>query len=80
MPWNPRLPKIIARTLAVCAPDDSFSLLSLAKFAAALGRPTRVLSDGHRSAQEQVPQEFADIVVKWAGRDCRSRAVSPSER
>ncbi|MGW5733367.1 MULTISPECIES: alpha/beta fold hydrolase [Streptomyces] len=65
---EPRLPEITARTLAVCAPDDRFSRPSLAKFAAALGCPTRVLSDGHVAAPEQVPQEFADIVVEWAGR------------
>ncbi|MFD8566731.1 alpha/beta fold hydrolase [Streptomyces sp. NPDC059639] len=65
---EPRLPKITARTLAVCAPDDRFSRPSLAKFAAALGCPTRVLSAGHAAAPEQVPQEFADIVVEWAGR------------
>ncbi|MGC0386605.1 alpha/beta fold hydrolase [Streptomyces sp. SAI-129] len=65
---EPRLPKITARTLAVCAPDDRFSRPSLAKFAAALGCPTRVLSDGHVAAPEQVPQEFAGIVMEWAGR------------
>ncbi|MGW2339269.1 alpha/beta fold hydrolase [Streptomyces sp. NPDC001661] len=64
---EPRLPKITARTLAVCAPDDTFSRPSLAKFAAALGCPTRVLSAGHVAAPEQVPQEFADTVVEWAG-------------
>lgn len=63
-----RLPLVTARTLAVCAPDDHYSRPSLAKFAAALGCETRVLSDGHVAAPEQVPQEFADTVVEWAGR------------
>ncbi|WUE24052.1 alpha/beta hydrolase [Streptomyces sp. NBC_00498] len=63
-----RLPLVTARTLAVCAPDDHYSRPSLAKFAAALGCETRVLSDGHVAAPEQVPQEFADTVVDWAGR------------
>ncbi|MFJ8937249.1 alpha/beta fold hydrolase [Streptomyces sp. NPDC102365] len=66
---EPRLPKITARTLAVRAPDDRFSRPSLAKFAAALGCTARVLSDGHVAAPEQVPREFADVVVEWAGRD-----------
>ncbi|CAL9285330.1 alpha/beta fold hydrolase [Streptomyces sp. SudanB182_2057] len=65
---EPRLPKITARTLAVCAPDDRFSRPSLPKFAAALGCPTRVLSAGHAAAPEQVPQEFAETVLEWAGR------------
>ncbi|WP_338692642.1 alpha/beta fold hydrolase [Streptomyces sp. Q6] len=65
---EPRLPQITARTLAVCAPDDRFSLPSLAKFAAALGCPTRVLSAGHAAAPEQIPREFADTVVEWVGR------------
>ncbi|MGW1814950.1 alpha/beta fold hydrolase [Streptomyces sp. NPDC002125] len=65
---EPRLPKITARTLAVCAPDDRFSMPSLEKFAAELGCPTRVLSAGHAAAPEQVPQEFADTVLEWAGR------------
>ncbi|MFE6160609.1 hypothetical protein ACFQ7F_17055 [Streptomyces sp. NPDC056486] len=30
--------------------------------------PTRVLSGGHVAAPEQVPKEFADTVVEWAGR------------
>ncbi|WAP59114.1 alpha/beta fold hydrolase [Streptomyces sp. S465] len=64
---EPRLPHITARTLAVCAPDDRFSMPSLAKFAAALGCPTRVLSDGHVAAPEQVPQEFAETVIEWVG-------------
>ncbi|CAD5932983.1 MULTISPECIES: alpha/beta fold hydrolase [Streptomyces] len=65
---EPRLPKITARTLAVCAPDDGYSMPSLAKFAAAIGCPTRVLSAGHAAAPEQVPQEFAATVLEWAGR------------
>ncbi|MGC5567345.1 hypothetical protein ACPYPG_31495 [Streptomyces sp. FR-108] len=48
---------------------DRFSRPSLAKFAAALDCPTRVLSGGHVAAPEQVPREFADVVVEWAGRD-----------
>ncbi|MDU0257235.1 hypothetical protein RVN83_30040 [Streptomyces sp. PU10] len=64
---EPRLPRITARTFAVCAPHDHCSLPSLAKFAAALGCPTRVLSDGHMAAPEQVPQEFAATVVDWIG-------------
>ncbi|MFE2424107.1 alpha/beta fold hydrolase [Streptomyces hokutonensis] len=65
---EPRLPKITERTLAVCAPHAMFSRPSLAKFAAALGCPTRVLSDGHVAAPEQVPQEFSDTILEWAGR------------
>ncbi|MGP3775773.1 alpha/beta fold hydrolase [Streptomyces sp. SDT5-1] len=64
---EPRLPHITARTLAVCAPHDTYSRPSLAKFAAALGCATRVLSDGHVAAPEQVPAEFAAAVVEWAG-------------
>ncbi|MCL3999008.1 hypothetical protein M4438_36910 [Streptomyces lavenduligriseus] len=52
---EPRLPQITSRTLAVCAPRDHYSRPSLAKFAAALGCPTKVLSDGHVAAPEQVP-------------------------
>ncbi|MER6691522.1 alpha/beta fold hydrolase [Streptomyces minutiscleroticus] len=65
---EPRLPQITARTLAVCAPEDHYSRPSLAKFAAALGCPTKLLSDGHVAAPEQVPQEFANTVVDWVGR------------
>ncbi|WCN03736.1 alpha/beta fold hydrolase [Streptomyces sp. M92] len=65
---EPRLPQITARTLAVCAPDDHSSRPSLAKFAAALGCPTRVLSDGRVAASEQVPQEFAATIADWIGR------------
>ncbi|WP_020134945.1 alpha/beta fold hydrolase [Streptomyces sp. 351MFTsu5.1] len=69
-----RLPHITARTLAVCAPDDHYSLPSLAKFAAALGCETRVLSDGHVAAPEQIPGEFARTVLAWVGlgRDAES--------
>ncbi|MFC9617040.1 alpha/beta fold hydrolase [Streptomyces sp. NPDC056938] len=63
-----RLPHITARTLAVCAPDDHYSRPSLKKFAALLGCGTRVLSDGHVAAPEQVPQEFAEVVVEWVAR------------
>jgi len=65
---EPRLPHITAPTLAVCAPDDHFSLPSLAKFATALGCETRVLSDGHVAAPEQVPAEFARTVLAWVDR------------
>ncbi|MEV6247699.1 alpha/beta fold hydrolase [Streptomyces sp. NPDC051742] len=65
---EPRLPRITARTLAVCAPEDTYSRPSLVKFAAALGCPTRVLSAGHVAAPEQVPREFAETVVDWVGR------------
>lgn len=64
-----RLAHITARTLAVCAPGDHYSLPSLEKFAAALGCATRVLSDGHVAAPEQVPHEFAEVVLEWVGRD-----------
>lgn len=47
---------------------DHCSLPSLAMFSAALGCPTRVLSDGHVAAPEQVPQELAATVVEWIGR------------
>ncbi|GLP67310.1 2-hydroxy-6-oxo-6-phenylhexa-2,4-dienoate hydrolase [Streptomyces sp. TUS-ST3] len=62
---EPRLPHITARTLAVCAPGDHYSLPSLAKFAASLGCETRVLSDGHAAAPEQVAEEFARTVLAW---------------
>ncbi|MFF1568097.1 alpha/beta fold hydrolase [Streptomyces sp. NPDC058293] len=63
-----RLPHLTARTFAVCAPDDHYSLPSLAKFAAALDCETRVLSDGHVAAPEQVPAEFARTVLEWVDR------------
>ncbi|GLW74649.1 alpha/beta hydrolase [Kitasatospora phosalacinea] len=65
---EPRLPRITARTLAVCAPHDHYALPSLARFGAALGCETRVLSDGHVAAPEQVPAEFARTVLDWVGR------------
>ncbi|SDN56217.1 Pimeloyl-ACP methyl ester carboxylesterase [Streptomyces sp. cf386] len=61
-----RLPEITARTLAVCAPGDHYSLPALEKFAAALGCGTRVLSGGHVPLPEQLPGEFAKVVVDWA--------------
>ncbi|MEU6256878.1 alpha/beta fold hydrolase [Streptomyces sp. NPDC047043] len=61
-----RLPDITARTLAVCAPGDHYSLPALEKFAAALGCETRVLSGGHVPLPEQLPGEFAKVVVEWA--------------
>ncbi|MER5789728.1 alpha/beta hydrolase [Streptomyces sp. NPDC001980] len=61
-----RLPLVTARTLAVCAPGDHYSLPSLEKFAAALGCETRVLSGGHVPLPEQLPGEFAKVVRDWA--------------
>ncbi|MFD8817637.1 alpha/beta fold hydrolase [Streptomyces sp. NPDC059627] len=61
-----RLPRITARTLAVCAPGDHYSLPALEKFAAALGCETRVLSGGHVPVPEQLPGEFAEVVREWA--------------
>ncbi|MFG2549659.1 alpha/beta fold hydrolase [Streptomyces sp. NPDC048581] len=61
-----RLPQITARTLAVCAPGDHYSLPALEKFAAALGCQTRVLSGGHVPLPEQLPGEFAKVVLDWA--------------
>ncbi|MFI0773620.1 alpha/beta fold hydrolase [Streptomyces sp. NPDC021212] len=52
-PMEPRLPHITARTLAVCATEDHYSLPGLEKFAAALGCDTRVIPAGtspHRSS------------------------------
>lgn len=60
-----RLPDITARTLAVCAPGDHYSLPGLEKFAAALGCETRVLSGGHVPVPEQLPEEFAKVVLDW---------------
>ncbi|MEU6141690.1 alpha/beta fold hydrolase [Streptomyces sp. NPDC047081] len=60
-----RLPHITTRTLAVCAPGDHYSLPSLEKFAAALGCETRVLPGGHVPAPEQLPGEFARVVLEW---------------
>lgn len=60
-----RLSHITARTLAVCAPGDHYSLPSLEKFAAALGCETRVLSGGHVPLPEQLPGEFAEVVSQW---------------
>ncbi|MDH6626193.1 pimeloyl-ACP methyl ester carboxylesterase [Streptomyces sp. LBL] len=64
-----RLPYVTARTLAVCAPGDHFSLPSLAKFATALGCETRVLSGGHVPVPEQLPEEFAEVILEWVARD-----------
>ncbi|WPB88664.1 alpha/beta fold hydrolase [Streptomyces malaysiensis] len=57
-----RLAHITAPVLAVCAPQDRYSLPALEEFAAALGRETAVLSGGHVPAPEQLPGEFADVV------------------
>lgn len=61
-----RLPGITARTLAVCAPGDHYSLPALERFAAALGCETRVLPGGHVPLPEQLPGEFAKVVLAWA--------------
>ncbi|TLS48040.1 alpha/beta fold hydrolase [Streptomyces montanus] len=61
-----RLPYVTARTLAVCAPGDHYSLPALEKFADALGCETRVLSGGHVPLPEQLPGEFAKVVLAWA--------------
>lgn len=58
MSWSPACHRS-PHARSPCAPGDHYSLPSLAKFSAALGCPTRVLSDGHVAAPEQVPQEFA---------------------
>ncbi|MDT0317007.1 alpha/beta fold hydrolase [Streptomyces millisiae] len=63
-----RLPLVRARTLAVCAPGDHHALPSLPKLAAALGCPTRLLSGGHVPVPEQLPGEFAELVLDWVGR------------
>jgi pimeloyl-ACP methyl ester carboxylesterase len=60
-----RLPQVTARTLAVCAPGDHYSLPALPKFAAALGCETRVLPGGHVPVPEQLPGEFAEVVRAW---------------
>ncbi len=60
-----RLPHVTARTLAVCAPGDHYSLPSLEKFAAALGCETRVLPGGHVPVPEQLPEEFSKVVLEW---------------
>ncbi|MER5434142.1 alpha/beta fold hydrolase [Streptomyces sp. NPDC002588] len=62
-----RLPHVTARTLAVCAPGDHYSLPALERFATATGCETRVLSGGHVPLPEQLPGEFAEVVVEWAG-------------
>ncbi|WP_405927105.1 alpha/beta fold hydrolase [Streptomyces sp. NBC_00035] len=61
-----RLPYVTARTLAVCAPGDHYSLPGLERFAAAIGCETRVLSGGHVPVPEQLPEEFAKTVLEWA--------------
>lgn len=61
-----RLPDITARTLAICAAGDHYSLPGLARFAAALGCATRVVPGGHVPLPEQLPEAFAAIVVEWA--------------
>jgi pimeloyl-ACP methyl ester carboxylesterase len=62
---EPRLALITARTLAVCASGDHYSLPSLEKFAEALGCETRVLPGGHVPVLEQLPEEFSKVVLEW---------------
>ncbi|MGP4043843.1 alpha/beta fold hydrolase [Streptomyces sp. 2A115] len=64
-----RLAHITARTLAVCAAGDHYSLPSLEKFAAALGCETRVVPGGHVPLPEQLPKEFADVISEWVAAD-----------
>jgi pimeloyl-ACP methyl ester carboxylesterase len=61
-----RLPEVTARTLAVCAEDDRFSLPALERFAGEQGIPTRTVPGAHVPLPEQLPAEFARIVVEWA--------------
>jgi pimeloyl-ACP methyl ester carboxylesterase len=63
---EPRLARITARTLAVCASGDHYSLPSLEKFAETLGCETRILPGGHVPVLEQLPDEFSKVVREWA--------------
>ena len=60
-----RLRHITARTLAVCADGDHYSLPALEKFAAALGCGTQVVPGGHVPAPEQLPEEYAKVITEW---------------
>ncbi|WP_405865904.1 MULTISPECIES: alpha/beta fold hydrolase [unclassified Streptomyces] len=60
-----RLPRVTARILAVCAAGDHYSLPALEKFAAAVGCETRVMTGGHVPLPEQLPGEFAKVVLAW---------------
>ncbi|MEU5030609.1 alpha/beta fold hydrolase [Streptomyces milbemycinicus] len=66
-----RLAHITAPVLAVCAPDDHYSLPSLEKFKAALGCETAVLPGGHVPVPEQLPGEFAEVIARWVSRSRR---------
>ncbi|HWG23134.1 alpha/beta fold hydrolase [Actinospica sp.] len=60
-----RLAEVTARTLAICAEDDRFSLPALERFAA-LSIETRIVPGGHVPLPEQRPERFAEIVMEWA--------------
>ena len=60
-----RLPHVTARTLAICAEGDHYSLPALERFAAALGCETRIVPDAHVPLPEQRPDAFAAIVLEW---------------
>jgi pimeloyl-ACP methyl ester carboxylesterase len=60
-----RVPLVTARTLAVCASGDHYSLPELERLAAALGCETRVIPGGHVPVPEQLPEEFSKIVLEW---------------
>ncbi len=60
-----RLAEVTARTLAICAQDDRYSLPALEKFAA-LSIETRIVPGGHVPLPEQQPERFAAIVTQWA--------------
>ncbi|MBY8859089.1 alpha/beta hydrolase [Nocardia sp. CA2R105] len=64
-----RLARVAARTLAICAENDHFSMPALEKFATLHSIPTRVVPGGHVPLPEQQPVEFARIVVEWAAKD-----------
>jgi pimeloyl-ACP methyl ester carboxylesterase len=63
-----RLTLVTARTLAVCAAGDHYSMPALEKIAVALGCETRVLSGGHVPVPEQLPLEFSKAVLEWVAR------------
>jgi hypothetical protein len=63
-----RLPLVTARTLAVCAAGDHYSMPALEEIAAALGCETRLLSGGHVPVPEQLPLEFSKVVLDWVAR------------
>lgn len=60
-----RLPLITARTLAVCASGDHFSMPGLEKFAETIGCETRVIAGGHVPVPEQLPEEFSRHILDW---------------